>query len=79
MKALPEQFKVTNEKAINSFSAQIIHEVNKDFKTLQLNLLKTIREAVKQEVSSEEIKNISIYNFPIISRSTKDLSLKWRI
>lgn len=51
MKALPEQFKSTNEKVINSFSAQIIHEVNKDFKTLQLNVLKLIKETVRQEVS----------------------------
>lgn len=52
MRALPEQFKVTNEKVMNSFSAQIIHEVNKDFKTLQLNVLKLIKESVKQEVSA---------------------------
>ena len=51
MKTLPDQFKVTNEKVINSFSAQIIHEVNKDFKALQLNVLKLIKESVKQEVS----------------------------
>lgn len=51
MRALPEQFKVTSEKVVNSFSAQIIHEVNKDFKTLQLNVLKLVKETVKQEVS----------------------------
>lgn len=50
MKELPDQFKVANEKVINSFSAQIIHEINKDLKTMQLNILKLIKESVKQEV-----------------------------
>lgn len=51
MKALPEQFKVSNEKVINSFSAQIIHEVNKDFKTLQINVLKLLKDSIKTEVN----------------------------
>lgn len=52
MRGMPEQFKVTNEKLINSATAQILHEVNKDFKTLQLNVLKLIKESVKQQQES---------------------------
>lgn len=53
MSILPEQFKSTNEKVINSFSAQIIHEVNKDFKTLQLNILKVIKQEVCKGFESQ--------------------------
>ncbi|GAB0093302.1 Enhancer of mRNA-decapping protein 4 homolog [Sergentomyia squamirostris] len=50
VRSLPEQLKVSNDKMINSCTAQIMHDLNKDFKSLQMNLLKSVKESIKTEM-----------------------------
>ncbi|XP_059609368.1 enhancer of mRNA-decapping protein 4 homolog [Phlebotomus argentipes] len=50
LRGISIQLNMSNDKMINSCTAQIIHDLNKDFKSLQINLQKTIKECVKTEM-----------------------------
>lgn len=53
--AVPDQLKSASEATINTCTNRIQHDINKDLKTLQVNLVKTLRDSVKKEVRLLEI------------------------
>ena len=47
---LPEKFKSINDSSVNQCANQINQQVLKDLKSLQMNLIKSLRENIKTEV-----------------------------
>lgn len=50
MRAVPEQLRNLNEATVNMCTQRVSGEINKDIKVMQVNLLKTLKENIKQEV-----------------------------
>lgn len=50
MRAVPEQLRGLNEATVNMCTQRVSGEINKDIKVMQSNLLKTLKENIKQEV-----------------------------
>lgn len=68
LQTIPSQMKVANDSAVNACTNQMNHDIQRDLKALQVNLAKTIRDNVKNEVTLYRIlcseNNLFInYNF----------------
>lgn len=50
MRNIPEQLRGLNDATANSCSQRVSNDINKDLKTMQANLLKTLKENIKMEV-----------------------------
>ncbi|XP_055296288.1 enhancer of mRNA-decapping protein 4 homolog isoform X3 [Sitodiplosis mosellana] len=50
MRAVPEQLRSLNEATVNMCTQRVSGEINKDIKVMQVNLLKTLKENIKQEI-----------------------------
>lgn len=50
MRSVPEQLRALNDATVNSCTQRVSNDINKDMKTMQTNLLKTLRENIKTEV-----------------------------
>lgn len=50
LNAVPEQLKKAADSTIVACTAQLSHDIQRDLKTMQVNLVKTIRDNVKNEV-----------------------------
>lgn len=50
MRAVPEHMRSLNEATVNMCTQRVSGEINKDIKVMQVNLLKTLKENIKQEV-----------------------------
>lgn len=51
MRAVPEQLRGLNEGTVNMCTQRVTGEINKDIKAMQLNLLKTLKDNIKMEVT----------------------------
>lgn len=51
LQSIPEQLKLASDTTISGCTAQLNGEIQKDLKAMQVNLVKTIRDNVKNEVS----------------------------
>lgn len=51
LQALPAQLKAANDSAVISCTSQMNHDIQRDLKAMQVNLVKTIRDNVKNEVN----------------------------
>lgn len=52
LNALPVQLKQATDSAVTAYTAQLNHELQRDLKSMQVNLVKTIRDNVKNEVKT---------------------------
>lgn len=50
MRAVPDQLRQVNEATVSMCSQRIIAELNKDIKSLQVNLNKALKDNIKLEV-----------------------------
>lgn len=50
LQTLPAQLKTANDNAVSSCTSQMNHDIQRDLKAMQVNLVKTIRDNVKNEV-----------------------------
>ncbi|XP_031617309.1 enhancer of mRNA-decapping protein 4 homolog isoform X2 [Contarinia nasturtii] len=50
MQTVPEQLRSLNEASVNVCTQRVSNEINKDIKTMQVNLLKTLKENIKMEI-----------------------------
>lgn len=51
MRAVPEQLRNLNEATVNVCTQRVSSEINKDIKTMQANLVKSLKDNIKMEVS----------------------------
>lgn len=51
LQTLPAQLKAANDSAVSSCTSQMNHDIQRDLKAMQVNLVKTIRDNVKNEVN----------------------------
>lgn len=51
MRSVPEQLRSLNDATVTTCTQKVTNEVNKDLKMLQTNLLKTLKDNIKSEVS----------------------------
>lgn len=58
MRAVPDQLRNVNEATVQMCSQRIIAELNKDIKSLQVNLNKALKDNIKLEVGIKEKTNI---------------------
>lgn len=54
LQTLPVQLKTANESAVASCTSQMNHDIQRDLKAMQMNLVKTIRDNVKNEVNLQD-------------------------
>lgn len=50
LRSVPDQLRSLNEASVNVSTQRVSNEINKDIKTMQVNLLKTLKENIKMEV-----------------------------
>lgn len=54
MRSVPEQLRVLNDATVTTCTQKVSTDINKDLKVMQTNLLKTLKENIKSEVSAKE-------------------------
>uniref|UniRef100_A0A1B0CH76 Uncharacterized protein n=1 Tax=Lutzomyia longipalpis TaxID=7200 RepID=A0A1B0CH76_LUTLO len=82
VRGLPEQLKLSNDKMINSCSAQIMHDLSKDFKSLQMNLLKTnqgMQKSFEAQTANLEDSVLSVVRSQTQTPSIFDVQEKIKI
>lgn len=53
MRAVPEQLHSLSDAAVNMCTQRITNDINKDVKTMQVNLMKAMKDNIKMEVRSK--------------------------
>lgn len=53
MRAVPDQLRSLSDATVNMCTQRVSSEINKDIKTMQVNLLKTLKDNIKMEVRSK--------------------------
>lgn len=53
LQTLPALLKAANDSAVSSCTSQMNHDIQRDLKAMQVNLVKTIRDNVKNEVNAK--------------------------
>lgn len=55
MRSVPEQLRTLSDATVSTCTQRVSNDINKDMKVMQTNLLKTLRENIKAEVSHIKI------------------------
>lgn len=55
MKSVPDQLKHLSDATISSCTQKVSSDINKDLKAIQSNLLKTLKDNIKNEVNATNI------------------------
>lgn len=68
IKILPDQIKSSSDKMIKASTSEIIQDVSKDFKLMQANLTKNLKEHIRNEVLKLifNFKNVMVYYFMLL-------------
>lgn len=53
MRAVPEQLRSLSDATVSMCTQRVTNEINKDIKTMQVNLMKTMKDNIKMEVGSK--------------------------
>lgn len=65
MRSVPDQLKLISDSTVSTCTQKISHDINKDLKAIQANLLKTLKDNIKNEVIQSNNKiptSITCYN-----------------
>lgn len=57
MRSVPEQLKQLSDSTVNSCSQKVSSDINKDLKVIQANILKSLKDNLKNEVCSPNLPN----------------------
>lgn len=52
MHSVPDQLKQLTDSTVSTCTQKVSHDINKDLKTIQANLLKTLKDNIKNEVKA---------------------------